>query len=138
MQDCLKRGKLTTLVAEQDHEANEEGPSQVNPLQLLGALHAEKSNNHKSLMLDLDLSPQASHIKVVNSEAKPIKGVTNVKLQVGSWSKLCGLMVVPFDDFDIILGNEFLVMPHVAVMPHPGSLLIVDETIPHSCKASMM
>ncbi|KAG6503122.1 hypothetical protein ZIOFF_035412 [Zingiber officinale] len=124
MRDCPKRGKLMELVAEQDHEANEEGPSRVNPLQLLGALHAEKSNNHKGLMYVSVLingqNVMAMVDTAVNSEAKPIKGVTNA----------CGLMVVPLDDFDIILGNEFLVTAHVAVMPHLGGLLIADENCP--------
>lgn len=161
MRDCPKKGNLSALVAEQDHDTEQEGPSRVNPLQVLGALHAEKSNNHKGLMyvsvlingkkvmamvdtgathnfvadrevqrLGLDLSPQASHIKAVNSEAKPIKGVANVKLEIGCWAGQCDLMAVPLDDFDIILGNEFLVAAHVAVMPHLGGLLIADEPCP--------
>ncbi|XP_073057363.1 uncharacterized protein [Primulina eburnea] len=120
MRDCPKRGKLTALVAEQDHETDQEGPSRVNPLQFLGALHTDKSSSHKGLMyvgvlingkkvmamvdtgathnfvadrelqrLGLDLTPHASHIKAVNSEAKPIKGVANVKLEVGCWSGQC-------------------------------------------------
>lgn len=70
--------------------------------------------------LGVKLTQHSSQIKAVNSEAKPIIGMTIVELKVGSWSGQCGLMAIPLDDFDVILGNEFL----VAVMPHLGGLLI--------------
>lgn len=62
----------------------------------------------------------------MNSEAKPIKGFSNVELKVESWSGQCGLMVVPLDDFDVTFGNEFLVASKVAVIPQLGGLLIAD------------
>lgn len=165
MRDCPKKEKLSALVAEEEKIQNEDGPSLVNPLQLLGALHVEKQSQSKGLMyvktlingreimamvdtgathnfvaerevqsLGLKLAQHSSQIKAVNSEAKPIKGVTNVELKVGSWSGQCGLMAVPLDDFDVILGNEFLVAAQVAVMPHLGGLLIADVNNPSFVK----
>lgn len=80
--------------------------------------------------LGLDMTSHMSRIKVVNSEAKPIVGVSKVAMQVGTWKGSCSLMAIPLDDFDIILGNEFLVAAKVTVMPHLGGLMIHDENCP--------
>ena len=39
-------------------------------------------------------------------------------------------MVVPLDDFDVILGNDFFRAAKVASMPYLGGLLISDERAP--------
>ncbi|XP_047335782.1 uncharacterized protein LOC124939344 [Impatiens glandulifera] len=43
MKDCPKRARVAALLAEEDEEPSEEVPARVNPIQLLSALHAEKS-----------------------------------------------------------------------------------------------
>ena len=40
------------------------------------------------------------------------------------------LMVVPLDDFDVILGNDFFRTAKVALMPYLCGLLISDERAP--------
>ncbi|KAK4397636.1 RNA-directed DNA polymerase [Sesamum angolense] len=87
VQDCPKRGKLNTLVAEVDDEGRS---SWVNPLQLLGAIQE----------------------KPPKQRVKPIQGVVCVDLKVGSWIGKCNLMVVPLDDFDVILGMDFMLLAH--------------------------
>ena len=37
---------------------------------------------------------------------------------------------VPLDDFDVILGVDFLIPAKVSVMPHLGGILICDEKSP--------
>lgn len=37
---------------------------------------------------------------------------------VGSWHGECKVTKLALDDFDLILGNEFLCKASVAVMPH--------------------
>lgn len=39
-------------------------------------------------------------------------------------------MEVPLDDFDVILGNNFLILVKGDVMPHLGGVLFVDEQCP--------
>ena len=80
--------------------------------------------------LGLDLSKLNSRVKAVNSEAKPTKGMATVDFHVGSWQGKCELMAVSLDDFDVILGNDFLVAAKVAVMPHLGGLFIADAGSP--------
>ncbi|KAL0336607.1 UNVERIFIED_CONTAM: Retrovirus-related Pol polyprotein from transposon.6 [Sesamum radiatum] len=58
--------------------------------------------------LGLTLAQHSSRIKVVNLEAKPIQGVACVELKVRVWTGKCNLMAVPLDDFDVILGMDFL------------------------------
>lgn len=51
-----------------------------------------------------------SKIKDVNSAAQPVLGMAyRVHMSIGAWSGQWNLMVVPLDDFDVILGNDFFV-----------------------------
>lgn len=50
----------------------------------------------------------------------------NVELKIGSWFGQCNLMVVPLDDSDVIIRNEFLAAAQLAVMPHLEGLLFAD------------
>lgn len=77
--------------------------------------------------LKLNLQENASKIKAVNSEARPIRGTAVADLKVGPWEGKCSLMAVPLDDFDLILGMEFLMSAKCMVMPHLGGLMITDE-----------
>ncbi|KAK4434533.1 hypothetical protein Salat_0616100 [Sesamum alatum] len=58
--------------------------------------------------LGLDIQPCDIVIKAVNSKAVPVSGITTTDLCVGLWQEKCDLVVVGLDDFDLILGNDFL------------------------------
>ncbi|KAK4391962.1 Transposon Ty3-G Gag-Pol polyprotein [Sesamum angolense] len=133
-----ERGKLNALVAEADDD--EGGSPRVNPLQLVSALQERPPTqkglmyvrvqiNGKAVMAMLDsgathnfvadreiqklgltLAQHSSRIKAVNSEAKPIQGMACVELKVGAWTGQCKLLVVPLDDFDVILGMDFMLL----------------------------
>ena len=143
---------------------DKEVPSRVNPLQLLNALHAggtsrglsnvqvEMNENGAEGMLDsgathnfvpdqmvqrldLKVSKCPSKIKAVNSEAKPVLGIAyGVKFKVGEWIGNVNFLVMELDDFDVILGDEFLV---AALLPFFGVLLVIDKKqscyVPISC-----
>ena len=48
-------------------------------------------------------------MKAVNSEALPIVGVSRrVPFKLGAWTEELDLVVVRLDDFDVVLGMEFL------------------------------
>ncbi|KAL0413714.1 UNVERIFIED_CONTAM: Transposon Ty3-I Gag-Pol polyprotein [Sesamum radiatum] len=99
MRDCPKREKLSAHVAEADDD--EGGYSRANPLQLLGALQEKPPKQG------------LNRIKAVNSEAKLIQGMASVDLKVGLWTGKCNLMVVPLDDFDVILRMDFMLLASV-------------------------
>ncbi|KAL0310179.1 UNVERIFIED_CONTAM: hypothetical protein Scaly_2953700 [Sesamum calycinum] len=77
--------------------------------------------------LGLTLAQHSSSIKAVNSEMKPIQGVACVELKVGAWIGKCNLMVVPLDDFDVILGVDFMLLANAMVMPYLNGLFIADQ-----------
>ena len=58
-------------------------------------------------------------MKVVNSIAKPIQRSTVCTLKVGSWEDRGNLMVVHLDDFELVLGIEFLTLAKVMVTLTP-------------------
>ncbi|KAL0364744.1 UNVERIFIED_CONTAM: Retrovirus-related Pol polyprotein from transposon.6 [Sesamum angustifolium] len=130
-------------------------PPRVNPLQLVSALQ-ERPPTQKGLMyvrvqingkavmamldsgathnfvadreiqkLGLTLAQHASRIKAVNS-AKPIQGAACVELKVGAWTGQCKLLAVPLDDFDVILGMDFMLLANAMVMPYLNGLFIAN------------
>ena len=59
--------------------------------------------------LRLKVSKCLSKIKAVNSKAKPISGITfGVKFEVGEWIGKVNFLIMQLDDFNVILGDEFL------------------------------
>ena len=82
--------------------------------------------------LGLSLTGDGSRIKTVNSEAKPVRGMArDVSLKVGDWSGRCTFAAVPLDDFQVILGLDFLTKAKASVLPHLPGLFIMD--VPRSC-----
>ena len=78
--------------------------------------------------LDLKVSKCPSKIKAINFEAKPISGIVfGVKFKVGEWTGKVNFLIMKFDDFDVILGDEFFVAAKVALLPFIGMMLIFDE-----------
>jgi hypothetical protein len=64
------------------------------------------------------LSKCPSRLKAVNSEAQPVTGIAYlVHLKVGEWFGKVNFLVVPLDDFDVILGNEFFVLARAVLGP---------------------
>lgn len=80
--------------------------------------------------LGLGVLNDGSRIKAVNSEAKKVAGVAQVDLEVGEWRGPCTFMVVPLDDFRVILGMEFLIHAHVHVVPYLGGIFITGGDTP--------
>lgn len=77
-------------------------------------------------------------MKALNSEAKPIKGTTVVRLKVGDWEGECGLMVMPLDDYRLILGIDFFTKVKVGLVPYLSEIFIHDEKSPCFLKASFV
>ncbi|WKA00341.1 hypothetical protein VitviT2T_018703 [Vitis vinifera] len=51
-------------------------------------------------------------------------------MQIGDWKGMCSLLCVPLDDFDLILGVDFLLRAKVALIPHLGGLMVLEEKQP--------
>ena len=51
-------------------------------------------------------------------------------MQVGDWKGTCSLLCVPLDDSDHILGINFLLKAKVALIPHLGGLMVLEESQP--------
>lgn len=77
--------------------------------------------------LQLQISTAATMIKAINSKATRVRGRTKADLKVGPWHGPCSLMVIPLDDFQIILGLEFFKAAKVMILPHLNGMLIGAE-----------
>ena len=57
-------------------------------------------------------------MKAVNSTALPVVGVVKrAVIQLERWNDLVDFVVVGMDDFDVVLGMEFLLEHQVIMMP---------------------
>lgn len=76
----------------------------------------------------LSLHRDAGHMKVMNSKALPTVGLAKqILLKLGSWEDHVDLIVVPMDDFNVIVGMDFLVEKKEIVIPITNSLLMMQE-----------
>ncbi|XP_042974786.1 uncharacterized protein LOC122306425 [Carya illinoinensis] len=74
-----------------------------------------------------ELKKQFYPENTVNSEAKPLDGVTHgVELQLGTWKGKVDFSVAPMDDFNIVLGMEFLRQFNVVSLPYYNSVCILE------------
>ena len=81
--------------------------------------------------MGLKLEENTSRIKEVNSKTQKIQGIAkNVPMQVGDWKGTCSLFCVPLDDFDLIIGVDFLLKAKVALIPRLGGLVVLKERQP--------
>ena len=81
--------------------------------------------------MGLKLEENISRIKEVNSKTQKIQGIAkNVPMQVGDWKGTCSLLCVPLDDFDLIIGVDFLLKAKVALIPRLGGLVVLKERQP--------
>ncbi|GAV90375.1 gag-asp_proteas domain-containing protein [Cephalotus follicularis] len=133
-----------------------EAPTRVAPLKLINALRAvppscllyvnlkvqgqqvlamvDTGATHSFLadrmvtQLGLRVDKHGSRIKAVNSQAQAVAGMAHgVQITMGEWVGKIDLMVVPLDDFDLILGNNFFVTEKVLIMPHLCGIFITNE-----------
>nr|CAD1837257.1 unnamed protein product [Ananas comosus var. bracteatus] len=81
--------------------------------------------------LGLTLSKDGSRMKAVNSKAQPIAGLAKkVPVSIGSWTGKANFMSVPLDDFQVILGMEFLQMSRGVPMPFLDALCMMGDESP--------
>ena len=84
-----------------------------------GASHLLVSSDVAS-KLGLKISKGGGTIKVVNSTPTPIDGVAHkVEVSIGEWHGQENLTVVTMDDFDVVLGLEFLDKVKAVLVPYP-------------------
>ncbi|GKD44332.1 putative retrotransposon gag domain, aspartic peptidase domain protein, partial [Tanacetum coccineum] len=95
--DCLKKASLNGM-----------SEAWVRALVDSGMTHNFIADN-EAKRLGISATKGRGTIKVVNSEAKPINGVSkDIRANIGEWEGTIDLLVVLMDDFKVVLGLEFL------------------------------
>ncbi|WP_265645587.1 retropepsin-like aspartic protease, partial [Escherichia coli] len=78
--------------------------------------------------LGLKLDKDPGRMKAVNSKALATTGVAKqVRVKIGTWEGLTDLIAVQLDDFDVILGMDFLMEKGGLPIPAAGSLVLMGE-----------
>ena len=79
--------------------------------------------------LGLKIEKDVGRMKAVNSKALATAGVAkSVSVKIGTWEGQTDLVVVHMDDFDVVLGMEFLMEKGAIPIPATGSLLIMGDS----------
>ncbi|KAG6498516.1 hypothetical protein ZIOFF_038234 [Zingiber officinale] len=102
----------------------------VNVMVDTGATHTFVS---AKLVKDYGLSIRKcpSYIKSMNAKAQAVVGMTyNVPLPVGTQVGKANMMVIPLEDFQIIIGMEFLRKTKMVPMPHLDGVMVMQESNP--------
>ncbi|KAL2253117.1 UNVERIFIED_CONTAM: hypothetical protein Sindi_0106400 [Sesamum indicum] len=80
----------------------------------------------KVARLELVLEKGVGRVKAINSAAQPIVGVAKyVLIKVGAYEGKTNLSIVVMDDFELILGLEFLRDTRTAILLHVDSLMMM-------------
>lgn len=81
--------------------------------------------------LDFSLARHSSHIKTINSQIQAMRGMAfDVQVVIDGWYSKMDLMVVPLDNFDLIVNNDFFVVAKMAILLYLFGLLIGNEKKP--------
>lgn len=88
--------------------------------------------------LGLKMAPSELQIRMANAEVQQIRGTSNVGLTVGEWQGNFTFNIVALDDFDCILGMDFLLMTRTAVIAHLGGIMMENGGWPFFVKAVPM
>lgn len=82
-------------------------------------------NESEAKRLGLAAKEEVGYMKSVNSEAKLIRGsVKQVPSKVGDWEGRLNFTVAQIDDFNLVLGMDFLRTSKAVIAPHMNSLLL--------------
>ncbi|PWA81445.1 hypothetical protein CTI12_AA187700 [Artemisia annua] len=103
----------------------------VNGIKVRALVDSGATNNFMSIdeakRLRISATKVGGTFKPVNSKAKPMEGVAkDVRAKIGEWEGTVDLPVVPMDDFDVVLGLEFLDKVRAFPMPFANTLCILD------------
>ena len=80
----------------------------------------------KSLGIRINLGKGT--IKSVNTSAKPVTGeAKGVQTRIGDWNGTISFTVVAMDDYDIVLGLQWIDQVRACIVPYSDSLIIVGH-----------
>ncbi|CAL5372637.1 unnamed protein product [Camellia sinensis] len=84
-----------------------------------------KAEEAKRLGLRLDRGQAL--MKTVNTKAKPVEGLARgVELHLGGWRGKVNFSIASLDDYDVVLGMEFLREFNVAILPRDNTMCIME------------
>lgn len=85
----------------------------------------------KARRLELKTSKESVWLKAVNSESKPLYGVAQgIDISLGAWEGKIDLTVAPMDDFQVVIGMDFLGKVKALSIPFLRSMAILKENTP--------
>ncbi|KAE8699135.1 Flowering locus K-like proteiny domain [Hibiscus syriacus] len=82
----------------------------------------------EAMRCGLNVIKEEGQMKAVNSSAVAICGTAkNVKIKLGVWEGEVDFTISPMDDFDVVLGINFMISARVIPMPSTSCLMLLGE-----------
>ncbi|KAF2294337.1 hypothetical protein GH714_009417 [Hevea brasiliensis] len=86
--------------------------------------------NTTALQFQLNMQEDTGKIKAVNYKAANIVGVAHrISCQMGSWNGEIDFTVIPLNDFDVVIGMEFLKKAQAIPIPIVNCLLLMGRNL---------
>ena len=83
----------------------------------------------KATRLGLNLEEDVTRIKRLNGNDQRMDGIaSNINLKVGDWKGYYSMLMVPLEDFNMILSMDFFFQTEVVLFPYLGGLVFVKES----------
>ena len=81
--------------------------------------------------LEIRTTMESRWLKAVNLEAKPLHIIAHgIDICIGTWSGKIDLTVTPMDDFQVVIGIDFLGKLKAVPLPFLRSMAILEEKTP--------
>ena len=88
-----------------------------------------------TVAVGLTLEPCASVVVPLNGEDHRVDGMARaVPFRIGDWTGHCDFMVTYMQDFELVLGMDFLMEANVGILPYLGSLTFLEFGTPYVVK----
>jgi hypothetical protein len=79
--------------------------------------------------LGLQPEPTQTTFKTINAGVERVIGVAkDISLKLGDWCRRTSFTIVPMDNFEVVLGQEFMRKEKETPIPHMNSLAIFSGT----------
>ena len=88
-----------------------------------------------AVAVGLTLEPYASVVIPLNGEYHRVDGMARaVPFRIEDWTSHCDFMVTYLQDFELVLGMDFLMGAKVGILPYLGSLAFLEFGKPYVVK----
>jgi len=110
-------------------------PIELNGHQILALVDSGATHNfvneEVAKRLGLQAEQKENMFKAVNSSVERVQGVAQkISLRIGEWAGVSDFTIVPLDDFEVVIGQDFMKKEKAVLLPHLNSFAFLAREKP--------